>query len=82
MRSFHMAIIFVFLLTISSYQDLRLFVQKTPIHGPNQFWDSLDFQTFEDILALLIYGLVLFPNSDAFGDVNAVKIFEILTADT
>ena len=41
----------------------------------NQFWDSLDFQAFEDILDLLIYGLVLFPNSDSFVDVNAVKIF-------
>ena len=41
----------------------------------NQFWDSLDFQEFEDIMALLIYGLVLFPNSDSFVDVNAVKIF-------
>ena len=38
-------------------------------------WDNLDFQAFEDILALLIYGLVLFPNLDSFIDVNAVKIF-------
>ena len=40
-----------------------------------QFWDNLDFQAFEDILALLIYDLVLFPNPDSFIDVNAVKIF-------
>ena len=40
-----------------------------------QFWDNLDFQAFEDILALLIYGLVLFPNPDSFTDVNTVKIF-------
>ena len=39
------------------------------------FWDNLDFQAFEDILALLIYGLVLFLNLDSFVDVNAVKIF-------
>ena len=39
------------------------------------FWDNLDFQAFEDILALLIYCLVLFPNPDSFIDVNAVKIF-------
>ncbi|XP_050877715.1 uncharacterized protein LOC127081506 [Lathyrus oleraceus] len=30
---------------------------------------------FEVILALLIYGLVLFPNIDNFGDVNAIRIF-------
>ena len=35
----------------------------------------MDFQAFEDILALLIYGLVLFLNPDSFIDVNAVKIF-------
>ena len=41
----------------------------------NYFWDGQDFKTFEDILALLIYGFVLFPNPDTFVDVNAVKIF-------
>ena len=35
----------------------------------------MDFQAFEDVLALLIYGLVLFPNSDQFIDVNAIKVF-------
>ena len=30
---------------------------------------------FETILALLIYGLVLFPNIDNFVDVNAMRIF-------
>ena len=30
---------------------------------------------FEVILALLIYGLVLFPNIDNFVDVNAIRIF-------
>src|SRR3954466_1570519 len=32
---------------------------------------------FEAILALLIYGLVLFPNIDNFVDINAIKIFLI-----
>ena len=45
------------------------------INQAQQFLDSLDFQEFEDILALLIYGLVLFLNSDYFVDVNVVKIF-------
>ena len=35
----------------------------------------MDFQDFEEVLALLIYGLVLFPNPDQLIDVNAVKIF-------
>ena len=41
----------------------------------NYFWDSLDFKAFKDILSLLIYGLVLFPNPDSFVDVNVVKVF-------
>ena len=51
------------------------FLAKFLVDRANQFWDRLDFQAFEDILALLIYGMVLFPNSDSFVDVNAVKIF-------
>ena len=39
------------------------------------FLDATSFHTFEDILALLIYGLVLFPNLDQFIDVNSIKIF-------
>ena len=39
------------------------------------FLDAMSFHAFEDILALTIYGLVLFPNSDQFIDVNAIKIF-------
>lgn len=35
----------------------------------------MSFHAFEDILALLIYGLVLFPNPDQFVDMNAIKIF-------
>jgi hypothetical protein len=30
---------------------------------------------FETVLALLIYGLFLFPNMDSFVDINAIKIF-------
>ena len=39
------------------------------------FWEDMDFQDFEEVLALLIHGLVLFPNPDSFIDVNAIKIF-------
>ena len=38
-------------------------------------WNSLDLQAFEEIVALLIYGMVLFPNPYKLIDVNAVKIF-------
>ena len=51
------------------------FLAKFLIDQAQQFWDNLDFQAFEDILELLIYGLVLFPNSNSFVDVNTVKIF-------
>lgn len=43
---------------------------------------------FEAILALLIYGIILFPNVDNFVDINAIHIFLIrnlvptLLADT
>ena len=37
--------------------------------------DAMSFQAFEEILALLIYGLVLFPNPDQLIDVNAIKNF-------
>ena len=39
------------------------------------FLDDMSYHAFEDVLALLIYGLVLFPNSDQFIDVNAITIF-------
>ena len=38
-------------------------------------WNSLNLQAFEEIVALLIYGMVLFPNPDQLLDVNTVKIF-------
>ena len=40
-----------------------------------QFWDALDLQAFKEVLALLIYGMVLFPNPDQLIDLNAVKVF-------
>ena len=55
--------------------EVEGFLAKFLMDQAQQFWDNLDFQAFEDILALLIYGLVLFPNPDSFVDVNAVKIF-------
>src|SRR3954462_15772656 len=36
-----------------------------------------DMSAFEEVLALLIYGLFLFPNINDFVDINAIKIFLI-----
>ena len=52
-----------------------LFLAKFLIDKAQLFWDDMDFQAFEEVLALLIYRLVLFPNPDSFVDVNAIKIF-------
>src|ERR1044072_7560794 len=48
---------------------------KFLIKKAREFLKAMSFHAFEDILALLIYGLVLFPNPDQFIDVNAIKIF-------
>ena len=39
---------------------------------------AMSEDTFEAIFVLLIYGLVLFPNTDKFVDVNAIRIFSTL----
>ena len=41
------------------------FLAKFLMDQAQLFWDDLDFQAFEDVLALLVYGLVLFPNPDS-----------------
>ena len=51
------------------------FLVKFLFEKAQDCWNSLDLQAFEEIVALLIYGLVLFPNPDQLIDVNAVKIF-------
>lgn len=48
---------------------------KFLINKAREFLKAMSFHAFEDILALLIYGLVLFPNPNQFIDVNAIKIF-------
>ena len=40
------------------------FLAKFLLEKDRSLWDDMDFQAFEDILALLIYGLVLLPNLD------------------
>jgi len=39
------------------------------------FAERSDANAFETILAVLIYGIVLFPNLDNFVDINAIQIF-------
>ena len=51
------------------------FLAKFLFEKTQQFWDALDLQAFEEVLALLIYGLVQFPNPYQLIDVNAVKVF-------
>ena len=51
------------------------FLEKFLFEKAQNCWNSLDLQYFEEIVALLIYGMVLFPNPDQLIDVNTVKIF-------
>ncbi|KAI5434468.1 hypothetical protein KIW84_021340 [Lathyrus oleraceus] len=48
---------------------------KFLMNKAREFLKVRDVHAFEDVLALLIYGLVLFPNPDQFIDMNAIKIF-------
>ena len=54
---------------------VKVFLAKFLFEKAHHFWDTLDLQAFEEMLALLIYGLVLFPNLDQLIDVSAVKVF-------
>ena len=51
------------------------FLAKFLFEKDQLFWDALDLQAFEEVLALPIYGVVLFPSPDQLIDVSAVKIF-------
>ena len=59
----------------STRSGVKGFLAKLLFEKAQECWNSLDLQAFEEIVALLIYGLVLFPNPDQLVDVNAVKIF-------
>ncbi|KAL5159112.1 hypothetical protein HKD37_15G043466 [Glycine soja] len=54
-------------------------LQGLPTHFLYQqasiFAEAASILAFHSILALLIYGLLLFPNIDNFIDINAIKIF-------
>lgn len=48
---------------------------KFLINKAREFLKAMSFHAFEYILALLIYGLMLFPNPDQFVEISAIKIF-------
>ena len=54
---------------------IKGFLVKFLVGKANDFWNDLDFKAYEDILALLIYGLVLFPNPDTFISIHVIRIF-------
>ena len=60
---------------LETRNGVKGFSPKFLIKKARGFLDAMTFLNFEDILALLIYGLVLFPNPDQFIYVNAIKIF-------
>ena len=43
---------------------VKSFLAKFLLEKAQLFLDAISFQDFEEILALLIYGLVMFPNPD------------------
>ena len=47
---------------LETRSGVKGFLAKFLIYKAQLFWDNMDFQAFEEVLALLIYGLVLFPN--------------------
>jgi hypothetical protein len=46
-----------------------------PLPKSHHFSQRSNADAFESILALLIYGIVLFQNVDNFVDMNAIQIF-------
>ena len=56
-------------------RSVQGFPAKFLFEKAHYFWDNLDLQAFEELLSLIIYGIVLFPNLDQLIDVNVVKVF-------
>ncbi|XP_050902437.1 uncharacterized protein LOC127113343 [Lathyrus oleraceus] len=56
-------------------RGIRGFTSKFLIENDFSFTNANSMVTFETILSLLIYGLVMFPNIDNFVDVNTIRIF-------
>ena len=58
--------------------EVKGFLAKFLIDEAQLFWDDMDFQAFEEVLALLIYGSVLFPNPNSFIDEKSQDILKSL----
>ncbi|XP_050916229.1 uncharacterized protein LOC127131347 [Lathyrus oleraceus] len=56
---------------------IRGLTLKFLLENAFSFANANSMMAFETVLALLIYGLVLFPNIDNFVDVNSMRIFLI-----
>ena len=54
---------------------IKGFLARFLFEKAQECWNSLDLQAFEEVVALLVYGLVLFPNPDQLIDISAVQIF-------
>ena len=54
---------------------VKVFSPKFMIDKARGFLDTMNICAFEEMLAWLIYWLVLFPNLDQFIDMSAIKIF-------
>ena len=54
---------------------IKGFLAKFLFEKAQECWNSLELQAFEEVVALLVYGLVLFPKPDQLIDISAVKVF-------
>ena len=62
---------------LETRNGVKGFLAKFLFEKAQQFLDALDLQYFEEVLALLLYGMVLFPNPDQLIYMNVVKFFSI-----
>jgi hypothetical protein len=62
-------------LTTKGKEKIQGITSKFLISKANIFVASKNTLAFESILALLVYGLLLFPNVNGFVDANAIQIF-------
>ena len=54
---------------------VKVLLAKFLFKKAQMFLSIMSYHAFEEVLALLIYGLVLFPNPDQFISVHVIKIF-------
>lgn len=62
-------------IVLETRSGVKGILAKVLVEKAQVFLKAMSYDAFEEILALLIYGLVLFPNPDQFIDVHAINIF-------